>query len=99
MAVVKAGLIQMSLKGDVESDTPEQISEKMIAAHLPLIEQAAREGVQVLGLQELFNLPYVGAEQDKRWYHATERVPDGPTIQRMRGGGGAPRHGDGGAGL
>ena len=44
MAVVKAGLIQMSLKGDVESDTPEQISEKMIAAHLPLIEQAAREG-------------------------------------------------------
>ena len=84
MAVVKAGLIQMSLKGDVESDTPEQISEQMIAAHLPLIEQAAQDGVQVLGLQELFNLPYVGAEQDKRWYRATERVPDGPTIQRMR---------------
>ena len=84
MAVVKAGLIQMSLKGDVESDTPEQISEKMIAAHLPFIEQAAREGVQVLGLQELFNLPYVGAEQNKRWYRATERVPDGPTVQRMR---------------
>ena len=38
----------------------------------------------MLGLQELFNLPYVGAEQDKRWYRATERVPDGPTIQRMR---------------
>ena len=84
MAVVKAGLIQMSLKGDVESDTPEQISEKMIAAHLPFIEQAAQEGVQVLGLQELFNLPYVGAEQDRRWYRATERVPDGPTVQRMR---------------
>ena len=84
MAVVKAGLIQMSLKGDVERDTPEQISEKMIAAHLPLIEQAAQDGVQVLGLQELFNLPYVGAEQDRRWYGATERVPDGPTVQRMR---------------
>ena len=84
MAVVKAGLIQMSLKGDVERDTAEQISEKMIAAHLPLIEQAAQEGVQVLGLQELFNLPYVGAEQDRRWYRATERVPDGPTVQRMR---------------
>ena len=84
MAVVKAGLIQMSLKGDVERDTPEQISEKMIAAHLPLIEQAAQEGVQVLGLQELFNLPYVGAEQERRWYRATERVPDGPTVQRMR---------------
>ena len=99
MAVVKAGLIQMSLKGDVESDTPEQISEKMIAAHLPLIEQAACEGVQVLGLQELFNLPYVGAEQDKRWYRATERVPRRADDPADAGGGGAPRHGDGGAGL
>ena len=84
MAMVKAGLIQMSLKGDVVSDTPERIGEKMIAAHLPLIEQAAREGVQVLGLQELFNLPYIGAEQDNKWYRSAERVPDGPTVQRMR---------------
>ena len=84
MAMVKAGLIQMSLKGDVESDTPERIGEKMIAAHLPLIEQAAREGVQVLGLQELFNLPYIGAVQDNTWYRSAERVPDGPTVQRMR---------------
>ncbi len=84
MAVVKAGLIQMSLKGDVERDTPEQIGEKMVAAHLPLIEQAAQSGVQVLGLQELFNLPYIGAEQDNKWYRAAERVPDGPTVQRMR---------------
>ena len=84
MAMVKAGLIQMSLKGDVESDTPERIGEKMIAAHLPLIEQAAREGVQVLGLQELFNLPYIGAEQDNKWYRSAEPVPDGPTVERMR---------------
>ena len=53
MAMVKAGLIQMSLKGEVEKDTPEQISEKMIQAHLPLIDDAARQGVQVLGLQEI----------------------------------------------
>ena len=84
MARVKAGLIQMGLKGEVEHDTPEQISEKMIAAHLPLIEQAASEGVQVLGLQELFNLPYIGAVQDNAWYRTAERVPDGPTVQRMR---------------
>ncbi len=84
MAVVKAGLIQMSLKGDVERDTPERIGEKMVAAHLPLIEQAAQSGVQVLGLQELFNLPYIGAEQDNKWYRAAEPVPDGPTVQRMR---------------
>ena len=66
------------------SDTPERIGEKMIAAHLPLIEQAAREGVQVLGLQELFNLPYIGAEQDNKWYRSAEPVPDGPTVERMR---------------
>ena len=84
MAVVKAGLIQMSLKGAVEHDTPERISEQMIAAHLPLIEQAAQNGVQVLGLQELFNLPYIAAEQDNKWYRTAEPVPDGPTVQRMR---------------
>ena len=84
MAVVKGGLIQMGLKGDAVADSPERISEKMIAAHLPLMERAAREGVQVLGLQEIFNLPYVPAEQDAKWYRAAEKVPDGPTVQRMR---------------
>ena len=84
MAVVKGGLIQMGLKGDAATDSPERISEKMIAAHLPFMERAAREGVQVLGLQELFNLPYVPAEQDSKWYRAAEQVPDGPTVQRMR---------------
>ena len=84
MAVVKGGLIQMGLKGDVVTDSPERISEKMIAAHLPLMERGAREGVQVLGLQEIFNLPYVPAEQDAKWYRAAEKVPDGPTVQRMR---------------
>ncbi len=84
MATVKAGLIQMSLKGDVERDTPEQISDKMLAAHLPLIEQAARDGVQVLGLQEIFNLPYVPAIQDTTWYASAEPIPGGPTVSRMR---------------
>ena len=34
----------MSLKGDAEKDTPEQIRDKMIAAHIPLIEEAAKKG-------------------------------------------------------
>ncbi|MBT3926871.1 MAG: acyltransferase, partial [Rhodospirillaceae bacterium] len=50
MAVIKAGLIQMSLKGEVESDLPETIKKKMLDAHMVLIEDAARQGVQVLGL-------------------------------------------------
>ncbi len=84
MAEVKAGLIQMSLKGEPERDSPEAISEMMIQAHLPLIEDAARQGVQVLGLQEIFNLPYVPACHDNKWYATAEPVPDGPTVQRMR---------------
>ena len=84
MAVIKAGLIQMSLKGEVESDSPEAIKKKMLDAHMVLIEDAARQGVQVLGLQEIFNIPYVCASHDPKWYDAAERVPDGPTIQHMQ---------------
>ena len=57
MSKLKAGLIQMSLKGDT-SQSPEQIRDAMIEAHLPLIEQAASQGVQVLSFQEVFTQPY-----------------------------------------
>ncbi len=57
MTMLKGGLIQMSLKGDT-SMSPDQIRERMIAAHLPLIEDAGRKGVQVLCLQEVFTQPY-----------------------------------------
>jgi len=52
--------------------------------HLRFIEQAAREGVQILCLQELFAGPYFCAEQNPRWYEAAEPVPDGPLVQLMR---------------
>ena len=38
----------------------------------------------MLCLQELFYGPYFCAEQETRWYHLTERVPDGPTVRLMR---------------
>jgi N-carbamoylputrescine amidase len=56
----------------------------MLDAHMVLIEDAARQGVQVLGLQEIFNIPYVCASHDSKWYETAERVPDGPTIQHMQ---------------
>jgi N-carbamoylputrescine amidase len=59
------------------------INEEMIARHLPLIEEAARRGTQILCLQELFYGPYFPAEQQIRWYELVERVPDGPTLQKM----------------
>ena len=40
--------------------------------------------MKILCLQELFYGPYFCAEQETRWYHLTERVPDGPTITLMR---------------
>jgi len=83
MAKLKGGLIQMSLKGDT-SMSPAEIKDKMIAAHLPLIEEAGREGVQVLCFQEVFDQPYFCPSQDAKWYGAAEAVPDGPTVKLMQ---------------
>jgi N-carbamoylputrescine amidase len=51
---------------------------------MPLIEEAAKKGVQLLCLQELFNGPYFCAEQQTRWYEMVEPIPDGPTITLMQ---------------
>jgi beta-ureidopropionase len=80
---VRAGLIQMALKGDT-SMTPEQIRDKMIEAHIPFVEDAARQGVQVLSFQEVFTQPYFCPSQDAKWYAAAEPIPDGPTTRLMQ---------------
>src|SRR5574342_628776 len=56
----------------------------MLDRHETLIAEAARKKVRILCLQELFYGPYFCAEQETRWYHLTERVPDGPTVSMMR---------------
>ena len=83
MATVRAGLIQMALKADT-GDTPQAIRDRMNAAHLPLIEEAGKKGVQVLCLQEVFNQPYFCPSQDAKWYGAAEKIPDGPTTKLMQ---------------
>ena len=83
MNSLRGGLIQMSLKGDT-SLSPKEIGERMLAAHLPLIEEAGRKGVQVLCLQEVFNQPYFCPSQDAKWYAAVERIPEGPTTKLMQ---------------
>ena len=81
--VVRGGLIQV--KADISLDgTAEEIKRRMFEKHVPLIEEAARRGVQLLCLQELFNGPYFCAEQQPRWYEMVERIPDGPTIRLMQ---------------
>ncbi|MBI3723037.1 acyltransferase [bacterium] len=82
---IRGGLIQASVPQNVDPSGPiERLKQAMIEKHLGLIAQAAKERVQVLCLQELFYGPYFCAEQDKKWYGLTEKVPDGPTTKLMQ---------------
>lgn len=83
MTKLKTGLIQMGLKGDT-SMSPADIREKMLDAHLPLIDDAGRQGVQVLCFQEVFTQPYFCPSQDTKWYAAAEAIPDGETTRLMQ---------------
>ena len=74
MAKLKCGLIQMGLKGDVAMG-PEKIRDRMIEAHLPLIDQAGTSGVQVLCFQEIFTQPYFCPSQDAKWCDIAEPIP------------------------
>src|ERR1051326_4149140 len=81
--IVRAGLIQAS--NVLGADQPlEKIKKAMIDKHLKLIDQAAKQKVQVLCLQEIFYGPYFCAEQNTRWYQLTEAVPEGPTVKLMQ---------------
>ncbi len=82
MTILKGGLIQMGLKASTDKD-PEFIRQAMIEAHLPLIEEAGRQGVQVLSMQEVFTQPYFCPSQDSKWFASAEPIPAGPTTQLM----------------
>ncbi len=83
MNKLKCGLIQMSLKGDT-SESTDAIRDQMIAAHIPLIEDAAQQGVQVLCFQEVFTTPYFCPSQDRKWYASAEKIPGGHTVTLMQ---------------
>ncbi len=83
MSKLRGGLIQMGLKGDT-SMSPEQIRDKMLDAHIPLIDEAGAQGVQVLCFQEVFTQPYFCPSQDSKWYGAAEKIPDGHTTRLMQ---------------
>ncbi|MEO7367790.1 MAG: nitrilase-related carbon-nitrogen hydrolase [Gemmatimonadaceae bacterium] len=81
--IVKCGLIQAT-HACATSEPLETIREANIAKHIPIIEQAAKEGVQIICMQEIFTGPYFCAEQTTRWYDSTEPIPDGPTTKLMQ---------------
>src|SRR5262245_33139636 len=81
--IVKCGLIQA--KNAAPTDAPiEGINRINIDKHLKLIEEAARQDVKILCMQEVFTTPYFCAEQQARWYEAVEKIPDGPTVKLMQ---------------
>jgi beta-ureidopropionase len=81
--IVKCGLIQMSNPLNDETKPVAEIQKAMLDKHMPFIERAGKEGVKILGLQEIFNGPYFCPSQDTRWYDAAESVP-GPTTELMQ---------------
>jgi beta-ureidopropionase len=82
--IVRCGLIQCANPINDESVPVKKIQQAMLDKHLPMIEDAAKQGVKILGLQEIFNGPYFCPSQDKRWYEAAETIP-GPTTEIMQG--------------
>ena len=80
--IVRCGLVQAHNELGANHPLP-KIKKAMIEKHTKFIQQAAREGVQILCLQELFYGPYFCAEQNTRWYELAEPIPEGPTTRLM----------------
>jgi len=76
-------LIQASHAGPTDAPI-EEIKRANIEKHVAMIEDAAKQGVQILCMQEVFTTPYFCAEQTVRWYEAVEKIPDGPTTKLMQ---------------
>jgi N-carbamoylputrescine amidase len=81
--IVRAALIQATLSESTDAPV-EKIKASMIDKHVALIEKAAKKGAQVVCMQELFNGPYFGAEQNPKWFSMVEQIPDGDTTRLMQ---------------
>lgn len=80
---VTVGLIQAATPYEAGWSI-EKTKKAAMDVHVPLIEEAGKKGVQILGLQEIFNGPYFCPSQDAFWYDSTEAIP-GPTTEVMQG--------------
>lgn len=81
--IVKCGLIQAHNAAPADASI-EEIKKANIDNQMKLVEDAHKQGVQMLCFQEIFTTPYFCAEQQTRWYEAVEKVPDGPTVKLMQ---------------
>lgn len=93
--IVKCALIQAK-NVIAPSPEPDKMSEEdqrkevfkirnaMIEKHVKMIEEAAKQGVKIICMQEIFAGPYFCAERHPRWYLTAETVPDGHTTREMQ---------------
>jgi N-carbamoylputrescine amidase len=81
--IIKGGLIQAHNQAPTDAPIPE-IRKANLDHQMKLVEEAAKQGVQMLCFQEIFTTPYFCAEQQTRWYEAVEKIPDGPTVKLMQ---------------
>src|SRR6185295_18301195 len=81
--IIKCGLIQAHNVAPTDAPIPE-IMQANIDHQMKFVEEAAKQGVQMLCFQEIFTTPYFCAEQTTRWYEAVEKIPDGPTTKLMQ---------------
>ena len=80
---VIGGLIQMSNPINDPNASVETVRNAMLEKHLPMIDEAGKQGVQILCLQEIFNGPYFCPSKDLgRWADNAEAIP-GPTVERL----------------
>jgi len=82
--LLNAGLVQCKNAVNEPEAGMEKIRQAAVDKHLPFIEQAGKQGVQILCLQELWLGPYFPAEQHHRWYEVAEAAPNGPTTKLMQ---------------
>ncbi|MBA4122941.1 MAG: acyltransferase [Acidobacteria bacterium] len=81
--IIKCGLIQAA--NVAPTDAPiEEIKKANLDHQMKMVEDASKQGVQMLCFQEIFTTPYFCAEQQTRWYEAVEKIPDGKTVKMMQ---------------
>ncbi|MDQ3041729.1 MAG: acyltransferase [Acidobacteriota bacterium] len=81
--IIKCGLIQAANVAPTDAPIAE-IKKTNLDHQMKMVEDAAKQGVQMLCFQEIFTTPYFCAEQQTRWYEAVEKIPDGETVKLMQ---------------
>src|SRR3954464_7464631 len=71
--IVQVGLTQMACSPDVKSNRVRQVK---------LVEQAARQGAQIICTQELFTSQYFCQVEDHRFFKLAETIP-GPSTEAL----------------